>query len=341
MLSRRLIAFTGAELQWTCRTLKACECSRNTSPSQPLFPTPPGTTTANDLLKLSKSWSQIIEEYSTRTLKFPTDKLLALGGIASRFETATGWTYIAGGWRETMLYDLVWQRDLGPIVSSMGQCGPSSSWASHRGAVNFRFARHSYPGSRIAHTTLVDSGYTSAGTPVGSKALDAWLMVRGHTVPAVLRRSSHDFQAYKICIGDATYSPSTDQRVTCEFSIDASIPHYDTKRILGALENRPNEGPNGPDYQEKEQSILLLSLYSIHHQRRLYHNFLILERSDDDVDSYRRIGVGTGKMYRGKGCEDGFPSEPQLVRPFEWLLRDLEKGGRRFANIVERDLRVR
>jgi hypothetical protein len=46
-------------------------------------------------------------------------------------------------------------------------------------------------------------------------------------------------------------------------------------------------------------------------------------------------------MYRGKGREDGFPSERQLVRPFEWLLQDLEKGGRRFADIVERDLRVR
>ena len=341
MLSRRLIAFTGAELQWTCRTLKACECHHNTSPSQPLFPTPTGPIAANDFVKLSKSWSQIVEEYSTRKLRYPADKLPALDGLASKFGTATGWTYIAGGWRETILYDLVWQRDLVPTVSSAGRCGPSFSWASSPGAVNFRFARHSYPGHRIEHTTLVEFGYTSAGNHVYSKAPDAWLKIRGHTVSAVLRRSSHGFQAYNICIDEATYSPSTDQRATCEFSIDASIPHYDTKRIPGALENRPNEASNGPGDQDKEQSILLLSLYSIHHQRHLYHNFLILERSNDSVDSYRRIGVGTGKMYRGKGREDGFPSERQLVRPFEWLLQDLEKGGRRFADIVERDLRVR
>ena len=37
-LATRLVSFTGAELQWSCRHLQTCGCRRIPSPAQPLFP---------------------------------------------------------------------------------------------------------------------------------------------------------------------------------------------------------------------------------------------------------------------------------------------------------------
>jgi len=341
MLSTRLIAFTGAELQWTCRASKACECRHDALPVNPLFPAPIGSETTNGIMKLSRSWSQIIEEYSTRELKFSEDRLPALSGLANKFGAETGYTYIAGGWKETLLYDLVWQRDLGPILESSTWLAPSWSWASSPGAVNFRLARHSYPGSRIEHTRLVDHYYKSAGSSLYSRALTCSLTVHGHTVAALLRRPSHDVETHTICIDSAIYSPNTDKRATCEFSIDAFVPFYNANETPGTSERLPSKTYDHSLDQEREEPITLLSLYSIHHRRYLYHNFLILARLDHEPNTYRRIGIGSGKMYRGSGSEHHFPSEAQHVRPFEWLSIGSRDTGRKFRDIVEQDVRIR
>jgi len=334
LLSRRLIAFTGAELQWTCRASKSCECHSNPIPVHPLSPTSAGTTTTNEAVTFSKSWSQTIEEYSTRKLKFQKDRFPALSGLANKFGAATGYTFLAGGWKETVLYDLVWQRDMGPVLRSSTWFAPSWSWASSSGAVNFRFARHSYPGSRIKHATVVSIYYDTGG---GNqyRALERSLTIEGHTVAAILRRSSQDPEAYTICIDGAMYSPNKDKRATCEFSIDASVPNYNANETPGSSEQLRSRTYGDAQDQEREEPVTLLSLYSIYHRRYLYHNFLILARLQDGSNNYRRIGVGSGKVYRGSGCEFDFPSEERHVRPFEWLSIDSKNRGRKFGDIVE------
>jgi len=341
MLSTRLIAFTGAELQWTCRTSKECECHHVKIPAQPLFPVLTGTTTTDRILSISKSWSQIIEEYSTRKLKVPEDRLPALSGLANKFGAETCYTYIAGGWKETLLYDLVWQRDIDPTSRTSTWLAPSWSWVSSPGAVNFRLARHSYPGSRIEHTKMIDYHYETAGDGPYNRALACSLTLQGHTVAARLRRSSHDFETFTICIDDAIYSPNTDKRATCEFSIDASVPPYNANETQGTSDQSQSKTYDDALDQEREEPITLLSLYSIYHRRYLYHNFLILARSGHDSNTYRRIGIGSGKMYRGSSCEHDFPSEAQHVRPFEWLSVGSKDSGRKFGDIVEQVVRIR
>lgn len=70
LLSRRLIAFTGSELQWTCRTPKSCECHQHAYPAESLFLEPTRMPDTEDAIKYAKSWSQVIEEYSARELTF-------------------------------------------------------------------------------------------------------------------------------------------------------------------------------------------------------------------------------------------------------------------------------
>jgi hypothetical protein len=341
LLSTRLLAFTGAEMQWTCRTLRACECHQNPYPSKPLFPAPTEMSSAEGALNHARSWSHVIEEYSARDLTILEDKLPALSGLASKFGSLTGFTYIAGLWRESLFYDLVWQRDIAPIPVPSTWLSPSFSWASASGAVNFRFARHSYPGARVQHAELLDFYYKTSGHDAYSRAVDGSLTLRGRTVAAVLRKSLEDFRAYTIRIGGAVYSPNTDQKATCEFSIDASISHYHPNRTAKASKQVSCETTFNDNSQEMEESVILLSLYSIHHQRYLYQNFLILARSHPDLNTYERIGIGSGKMYRGSGCNANIPSAAEFVRPFEWLSVDLERSGRGIENMVEQVVYIR
>jgi hypothetical protein len=342
VLSTRLIAFTGAELQWKCRKVKACECRQNSSPSQPLFYVPSGIPRLDSILKYSKIWSQIIEDYSNRNLKVPQDKLPALSGLASMFCAATGFTYIAGLWEESLLSDLIWQRNSAAYERSSTYLAPTFSWVSAPGAVSFRFARHSYPGTRVPHAEIVEVQYrTTARHNAYGKAASGSLKIRGHTVPARLRSSSEHPEAYEMCIDDAIYLPNTDQRATCEFSIDTS--HVLSNAFQERRDLQHTSGGKNLRCTDKNagEMVTLLSLYSIHHHKHLYQNFLILEKTSHDFDSYERIGVGTGKIYRGSGCEDSVPSEPQLVKPFEWLSIDLGRTGHSFDRAIEETLCIR
>jgi hypothetical protein len=336
MLSSRLIAFTGAELQWTCRTLRACECHQNPYPSQPLFTALAETSGEEMIMKYSRTWSQVIEEYSTRKLTIQEDMLPALSGLARAFGNVTGFKYVGGLWKESLLYDLVWQRDIEPLVIHRTWLAPSFSWASAPGAVNFRFARHSYPGRRISHITLIESYYKTSGTDTYSRAMDGRIVVRGHTVVAGLRKlSSTNPEAYALCIEKSVYVPSTDQVAVCEFSIDTCIPDYNAKKTTTVSETKLCDTTFEDTSQVVEEPVILLSLYSIHDQRYLYQNFLILAQSQQDHKVYKRIGVGSGKLYRGQDCHNKVPSEARYVRPFEWLSINLGERCHAIKNVAE------
>ncbi|KAH8719331.1 heterokaryon incompatibility protein-domain-containing protein [Phaeosphaeriaceae sp. PMI808] len=341
ILSTRLISFTKAEMQWTCRTLKACECRQNSSPSEPLFHALTGTSKMGRNMKYSKSWSQIVEQYSTRSLKVPEDKLPALSGLATKFCAVTGFRYIAGLWIENLLSELVWQCIAGTKIVCSTYLAPSFSWASVPGAVSFRFARYAYAGTRIPHTKIINFGYSTTHHNVYGRALDGSLGVRGNTVTAHLRFPAENTEAYELCIDNVIYLPRIDQTAACEFSIDtpirfcASREDQEVSKLISCGTCVKNNGG------QLEGMVKILSLYSIHHHKYLYQNFLILVKSLHDAHSYERVGVGTGKIYYGSGNEAHIPGDPQLVKPFEWLSVDLGKLGRRFDHAEEEVICIR
>lgn len=55
-------------------------------------------------------WSGIVENYCKRTLTFPQDKLVALSGIAQRYQVRTNGKYVAGLWENKLMRWLLWQR---------------------------------------------------------------------------------------------------------------------------------------------------------------------------------------------------------------------------------------
>lgn len=53
-------------------------------------------------------WREIIDRYSGTNLTNPSDRLPALAGIARRQHEATGGRYLAGMWREKLVFQLPW-----------------------------------------------------------------------------------------------------------------------------------------------------------------------------------------------------------------------------------------
>ncbi|KAI0885409.1 HET-domain-containing protein [Annulohypoxylon maeteangense] len=140
-LSRRRIHFTETELKWKCPTLANCDCG---------LPTPPdmGDPTANFsiLVKPEKAkkmpwktpawlWQQLVEHYTTRSLSFESDRMIALAGLASKVP-APRQDYLGGIWRKQLNTGILWEAR-GPCRRTAEYVAPSWSWASVSGKIRF------------------------------------------------------------------------------------------------------------------------------------------------------------------------------------------------------------
>lgn len=88
------------------------------------------------------SWHELVVEYSKRQLTVPTDRLIAISGVAKRFAPSIGLAgrYLAGMWEDNLIYDLLWCTESpSPRISS----APSWSWASNNSEISYeRIRRH-------------------------------------------------------------------------------------------------------------------------------------------------------------------------------------------------------
>lgn len=143
LLSSRLLVFTkwGAQFccdQYPARAILPCHAYR-----LPKFP--------SGIREFD--WQLIVMNLCSRSMKEPGDKLHALSGLAQRFGNLLNWPdedYLAGLWRKTLLYDLLWMRSpqrnrlLGlPEVQAVARRdrAPSWSWASIDGDVHYQMRR--------------------------------------------------------------------------------------------------------------------------------------------------------------------------------------------------------
>lgn len=160
LLSPRLLSYETRRLRWTCQTdtyLEGKESTKSMRSRDPMFPTSlihfsEAPSSISSAAVASRpydyetdtfyQWAEIVEGYASRELRYQTDKLPALSGIASQVQqTLGGDEYLAGLWKSHMPRALAW------IVvgkSKLGKRGralprgwhcPSWSWASITGAI--------------------------------------------------------------------------------------------------------------------------------------------------------------------------------------------------------------
>ncbi|KAH6663722.1 hypothetical protein B0J14DRAFT_644693 [Halenospora varia] len=202
ILSMRTLSFTGKEMIWRCNQSLLCECNHEVYKPQDI-------TKGNDFTKLkctlarrllfyppgsremARTWKEIVQQYSRRTLTRKTDKLSAISGVAQLIEDAIfilNWplnTYIAGIWQNDLAFSLTWRRSDGsdfprrPLVYR----APTWSWASIDGPIEYdNYEKYNY---HVESHLMVVEGFSkpqSTSDPTGAVE-NAYIIVTGLMVP--------------------------------------------------------------------------------------------------------------------------------------------------------------
>lgn len=155
-LSRRIIHYTGSQILWECRTLRASEAMPSGVGPDKSWPTalysvqesnwPPRMLDINlSRESVEHVWHRAVEDYSARHLTRDTDKLPAIAGLAAithAYKPAKC-RYLAGLWEDEFVSGLAWARDF----DIRGQyfwdrryseyVAPTWSWASVKGPISY------------------------------------------------------------------------------------------------------------------------------------------------------------------------------------------------------------
>ncbi|KAH7392952.1 heterokaryon incompatibility protein-domain-containing protein [Pyrenochaeta sp. MPI-SDFR-AT-0127] len=140
MLSPRYLHFGQNELLWECTEQLACECGSLShmyqdkkewlAPQIRLHPYLLGILNHRPR-GVSGLWQASVANYSQMKLSYPGDIFPAISGIAKIVREVTGWTYVAGLWKETLITDLVWSVERPKHARRCEEWrAPTFSWAS-------------------------------------------------------------------------------------------------------------------------------------------------------------------------------------------------------------------
>ncbi|KAL8324116.1 hypothetical protein RB597_007718 [Gaeumannomyces tritici] len=82
-------------------------------------------------VQLHDVWRELLHDYTRRKLSLPSDRLPAIGCIAEQISQLTGAEYVAGLWRNNLLYDAMFYTHAREwLPRPVGSRAPSWSWAS-------------------------------------------------------------------------------------------------------------------------------------------------------------------------------------------------------------------
>ena len=150
------------------------------------------------LPELRRYWHHVIKTYSGLPLTKPTDKLPALSGLASEFQRLTGFTYLAGLWREHLPWELGWHIPLSemdkfvqpppdPVCSPF--VAPSWSWASltQTMEVSSCAANTDRGDSYVSALDILNAEVTEAGLDPFGQVSGAFIEARGKVQHATVQ----------------------------------------------------------------------------------------------------------------------------------------------------------
>ena len=192
LLSPRVVHFTAWEVVWDCSVGLQCLCS---SPAAPRITTARAKY-ASLLADSSPSrmytyWQELVQMYSPRKLTKPSDRLIALSGIARQIQDAFGDEYLAGTWRASLPNALMWTRVRGSTEQELDEnedglpkheyLAPSWSWASINQPVSYEYASKLV--DRDLHDFRLLDAYCRANAMDHTGAVnDGFLRVRGRVL---------------------------------------------------------------------------------------------------------------------------------------------------------------
>ncbi|KAK3987987.1 HET-domain-containing protein [Cladorrhinum sp. PSN332] len=232
-------------------------------------------------IEISQRWFDIVSAYTEGALTVPTDKLVALSGVAELIEEGLRAPYVAGLWDIGNLeLQLLWKVRKS-VTRQSEYCAPSWSWASSTGRIKLAY-------ERIDITQL-----RTANLKVSFAAKVNNVVVSWKGQPVIRANSQVDFGSLTIT-GPATRG---------------SLRHYGSHTFLingAALERRGSGTPRlslpiTKDWDfvgESElslQSVMALHVMTIHqaNQKDTFYGIVLRQRRKRDYSwdhVYERIG---------------------------------------------------
>jgi len=147
ILSRRSLRF-GPTLSWECWTTSRSEFVHDplNSPEHSLSArfldvvthTRNAPDTARATAEILSLWEAIVLEFTASQLTVPSDRYTAISGLISAAVLSTGWRNLAGLWLPGIIDQLLWRRAPYDGNTQRTGLGPSWSWVSVEGSVDFR-----------------------------------------------------------------------------------------------------------------------------------------------------------------------------------------------------------
>ncbi|KAG1726720.1 heterokaryon incompatibility protein-domain-containing protein [Suillus paluster] len=150
LLSPRTLVYASHTLQYQCQAamndigdiwnyLPSKELGELRLPDVMMSRIPYGTLSSDDVPALLAAWEGVLSDYTQRAVSHPSDRLVAISGIAQLFQHRWGNSnrYIAGLWERNLSADLLWYRhspSYGSLVTGH-YLAPSWSWAATIGWV--------------------------------------------------------------------------------------------------------------------------------------------------------------------------------------------------------------
>ncbi|KAF2807130.1 HET-domain-containing protein, partial [Mytilinidion resinicola] len=123
LLSRRLVHFCSDVVLFECDTMQASEFDEQGSGYEKLPYVVHNGRLFDWQIEFNQRWYRLVSAYSEGALTYPTDKLVAISGIAELVQDRAQTPYVAGLWM------------IEPGEKQLLYCAPSWSWASVNGRI--------------------------------------------------------------------------------------------------------------------------------------------------------------------------------------------------------------
>src|SRR3569833_2176974 len=139
LLSPRVLYY-GRWAQWRCRCTTESEggfyAENEFGPEErrltdALLRLPAGSADLHMTVLLQRGWYRLVNDFAQRKLGLASDRLPAIGGVATAIHRITGAEYLAGLWRDNLLHDMLWYADTRDWLCRPDVWrAPTWSWAS-------------------------------------------------------------------------------------------------------------------------------------------------------------------------------------------------------------------
>ena len=193
-LAPRVLHFGHDQLVWECPEHAMSEEYQVGLPPMWCLNTYGGSLKANsaslqkDKISWYDMWDNVVRTYSKTSLTCPSDKLVALSGIAKAFRSVLDDDYVAGMWRKVLSHQLLWELSHWNIrARPFAYRAPSWSWASVDGFISISFDKV-YDAVMIE---VVDVHIEYATDDDTGTILSGWVDLKGILRPARLEWNAY------------------------------------------------------------------------------------------------------------------------------------------------------